>query len=337
MLLEDLCQLSGVSGNEDEVRNFICKEIEGNCDYKIDALGNIIAFKKGNKTPAKKLMIAAHMDEVGLIVTSIKADGTLRISPVGGIDAGVVIGRQVSVGEEKLIGVIGAKAVHNLTADEKKTAPTFSNLYVDIGATSKDEAQDYVKMGDVLTFKSDFIKFGNDRIKGKAIDDRAGCAIMIEMIKDELEYDTTFVFTVQEEIGTRGAKVSTFTVNPDFAIVLETTTAADIPIASEEKRVCEVGKGAVVSYMDRGTIYDRELYKLAFLLAEENDIPIQTKTMVAGGNDSGAIHLSNGGVRTIAISAPCRYLHSPSCVVKGSDLTACKELAKCLMSRICEL
>ena len=238
MLLEKLCQLSGVSGNEKEVREFICNEIDGSCEYQIDPLGNIIAFKKGKKVPDKKLMIAAHMDEVGLIVTSIKADGTLKISPVGGVDAGVVIGRQVLVGDEKLVGVIGAKAVHNLSAEEKKTASKFSKLYVDIGASNKEEAEKHVSMGDIITFKSEFIEFGNDKIKGKAIDDRAGCAIMIELIKGELEYDTTFVFTVQEEIGTRGAKVATYTVKPDFAIVLETTTAADIPVASEEKRVC---------------------------------------------------------------------------------------------------
>ena len=337
MLLEKLCQLSGVSGNEKEVREFICNEIDGSCEYEIDPLGNIIAFKKGKKAPDKKLMIAAHMDEVGLIVTSIKADGTLKISPVGGVDAGVVIGRQVLVGDEKLVGVIGAKAVHNLSAEEKKTAPKFSKLYVDIGASNKEEAEKHVSMGDIITFKSEFIEFGNDKIKGKAIDDRAGCAIMIELIKGELEYDITFVFTVQEEIGTRGAKVATYTVKPDFAIVLETTTAADIPVASEEKRVCELGGGAVVSYMDRATIYDRELYKLAFTVAAEKNIPIQTKTMVAGGNDSGAIHVSNGGVRTLAISAPCRYLHSPSCVVNGSDLIACRDLAKVLIAKICEL
>ena len=337
MLLEKLCQLSGVSGNEKEVREFICNEIDGSCEYQIDPLGNIIAFKKGKKVPDKKLMIAAHMDEVGLIVTSIKADGTLKISPVGGVDAGVVIGRQVLVGDEKLVGVIGAKAVHNLSAEEKKTASKFSKLYVDIGASNKEEAEKHVSMGDIITFKSEFIEFGNDKIKGKAIDDRAGCAIMIELIKGELEYDTTFVFTVQEEIGTRGAKVATYTVKPDFAIVLETTTAADIPVASEEKRVCQLGSGAVVSYMDRTTIYDRELYKLAFTVAAEKNISIQTKTMIAGGNDSGAIHVSNGGVRTLAISAPCRYLHSPSCVVNGNDLIACRDLAKVLIAKICEL
>ena len=334
MLLETLCGLSGISGNEKEVRDFIEEEIRDYCEMKTDPLGNLIAFKKGKKTPSKSLMLAAHMDEVGLIVTGFKGDGTLKVAAVGGVDAAVVLGRSVCVGEKKLPGVVGAKAVHNLSADEKKAAPSFDKLSVDIGAESKEEAQKHVSLGDTVTFQSDFVRMGDGFLKGRAIDDRAGCAILIELIKENLEYDTTFVFTVQEEIGTRGAKTASYTVNPDFAIVLETTTAADIDGVSGDKRVCELGKGAVVSYMDRSTVYDRELYKLAFEVAREQAIPVQTKTLVAGGNDSGSIHVSRGGVRTAAISAPCRYLHSPSCVVRESDLEACKNLARALMKRI---
>lgn len=334
MLLEKLCNLSGVSGNEREVRDFIIKEIADTCEYRIDALGNLIAFKKGKKVPSKKLMLAAHMDEVGFIVTSVQENGTLKIAPVGGMDASVALGRQIYCGDKKHVGVIGSKAVHNLSADERKTAPSFSKLYADIGADSKEEAEKLVSMGDTLTFKSDFVRFGNGRLKGKAIDDRAGCAILIELIKEDLEFDTTFVFTVQEEIGTRGAKTATYSVNPDFAIVLETTTAADIPSASGEKRICALEKGAVVSYMDRSSHYDRELYKLAFEAGEAEGIPVQTKSMVVGGNDSGSIHLSRGGVRTAAISLPCRYLHSASCVISEKDFDACKNLARALMKRI---
>ncbi|MGN0601264.1 MAG: M42 family peptidase, partial [Oscillospiraceae bacterium] len=161
-----------------------------------------------------------------------------------------------------------------------------------------------------------------------------GCAIMLEMINGELEYDTWFTFVVQEEIGLRGSTTAAYTVNPDFAVVLESTTAADIPSADGENKVCRLGKGPVVSFMDRHTVYDKELYRLAFGIAGDNNIPCQTKTLIAGGNDAGAIHVSRGGVRTAAISLPCRYLHSPSCVIDKDDLFNSYRLAKLLLDRI---
>ncbi len=335
--LKKLCELNGASGNEQTVRDYILDVIENKCDYHVDNLGNIIAFKKGDKATDKKLMIAAHMDEVGLIITSIKSDGALTVSAVGGVNPSVLIGRQVSVGTDNINGVIGAKAVHNLTADEKEKATSIDKLYIDIGAKDKLEAEKYVSLGDYVHFCPNYEKFGNGKIVSKALDDRVGCAIMLDLISKDLEYDIYFAFTVQEELGLRGAKTATFAIEPDFAIVLETTTASDIPDVSDEKRVCELGKGAVVSFMDRSTIYDKELYKIAFEVAKENDIPCQTKTMIAGGNDSGAIHVSGKGVRTLAISAPCRYLHSPSCVVQYSDLEACELLAEKLITRIYNL
>lgn len=332
--LKALCELNGVSGNEKEVRDYIIAEISGKCEFHVDNLGNVIAFKKGRKTPLKKLMISAHMDEVGMIVTFINSDGTLKISPVGGVDARVIFGRAVTVGSNKINGVIGSKAVHNLTAEEKDTAVKAEKLYIDIGALDKDDALNYVSLGDVVSFNAGFAEFGEGFIKSKAIDDRAGCAIMLDMIKSDLEYDTYFTFVTQEEIGLRGAKVAAFTVDPDFAIVLEATTAADIPDVADEKKVCRLGGGAVVSFMDRSTIYDKELYNLAFEIAKGSDISCQTKTMVAGGNDAGAIHISRGGVRTIAISVPCRYLHSPSCVIKKDDFVSVKKLAEKLATTI---
>ena len=332
--LKTLCCLNGVSGNEDEVRDYIISQIDGFCKYHVDNLGNIIVLKKGKNTPKNKVLISAHMDEVGMIVTYINSDGTLKISTVGGVDARAIFGRQVLVGAEKIVGVIGAKAVHNLTAEEKDQAVKADKLYVDIGAKDKAQAEKIVSLGDVISFKSDFIEFGDGFIKAKAIDDRAGCAIMIDLIRSELEFDTCFTFVTGEEIGLRGAKVASYTVDPDIAIVLETTTAADIPSASAEKQVCKLGNGAVVSFMDRATIYNKELYNLAFETAKENNIPCQTKTMVAGGNDSGAIHLSRGGVKTMAISVPCRYLHSPSSVIKKSDFEAVYILTKAVLPKV---
>ena len=336
-LLRELCLTDGISGNEDAVRDYIINKIKDVCEYSIDPLGSIICFKKGKKAPEKKLMICAHMDEVGFMVTYIRPDGTLSFDTVGGVDAAVVIGRQVRIGKDRISGVVGSTAVHNLSKDEREKAPSIDSLYIDIGAEDKAEAEKYVSLGDCVYFDSEFVDLGERRIKAKAIDDRAGCAMMIQMMHEELEYDTWFVFNVQEEIGLRGSTASAFTVAPDFAIVLESTTAADIDGASGAKRVCEVGKGAVVSFMDRSTMYDKELYRLAFDTAKKLGIPCQTKTMVAGGNDAGAIHKSGKGVRTIAVSLPCRYLHSPSSVIELADLDNSYTLVKNLAKGIAEL
>lgn len=335
--LEELCILDGISGDENDVREYICRSIEGKCEYSIDPLGNVIAFKKGAQKPVRKLMISAHMDEVGLIVTYICSDGTLKFGTVGGIDPRVLFGRRVWVGKKRYLGVIGGTAVHNLSEKQRESSPDISDMVIDIGCSCKEEAEKLVSQGDSVVFDSKFLKFGDGMIKAKAIDDRAGCAIMIEMINAGVEYDTWFTFVVQEEVGLRGSTTAAYTVAPDAAIVLESTTAADIPSSTEEKRVCEVGKGPVVSYMDRHTIYDKELYRAAFEEAKRIDIPCQTKSVIAGGNDAGAIHISRGGVKTAAISLPCRYLHSPSCVIAADDMLNAYKLVKALAERIHKL
>lgn len=333
--LRELCLLNGSSGDEARVSEYIMNNIHPDEMYT-DNLGNIIAFKKGKKTPTKKIMFAAHMDEVGFMITDITSDGFLRFGAVGGINPEVVIGRTVCL-ESGAKGVIGTKAIHQQSADERKKFPDIDSLFIDIGASTAAEAEKYAQRGSYAYFASDFFEFGDGYIKGKAIDDRAGCLIMMDMINGNPEYDAWYVFTVQEEIGTRGAKAAVNSVNPDIAIVLETTTACDIAGVSGAKKVCELGKGAVVSYMDRSTIYDRKLYQLAFETAKQNGIPVQTKTVIAGGNDSGAIHVGSGGVRTCAISVPCRYLHSPSCVIKKSDYEAVKALAEKMFPAVAEL
>ncbi|MGN0624137.1 MAG: M42 family metallopeptidase, partial [Oscillospiraceae bacterium] len=200
--LENLCLLDGISGDEGRVREYIISRIKDKVEYSVDNLGNVIAFVKGKRASDKKLMISAHMDEVGFIVTYINEDGTLKISPVGGIDPRVAFGRRVRVGEG-VHGVVGGKAVHNLTAEERKKAVTFDKMCVDIGVDSKDEAQKLVRLGDSVSFVSEFVSFGDGFIKGKAIDDRAGCAVMLALIDEGLEYDAYFAFVVQEEIGLR--------------------------------------------------------------------------------------------------------------------------------------
>ena len=222
--LEKLCSISGISGREKAVSEEIEQQIKGHCEYHYDNLGNLIAVKKGKNQANHKVMISAHMDEVGMIITSVTSDGMLRFAPVGGIDSRVLIGRSVLVGE-KMYGVIGTKAVHLQSPEERKTAVKSDDLFIDIGAIDKEDALKHISLGESVCFDSPFVSFGNGFLKGKAIDDRFGCALMIRMIQSDLEYDTTFVFCVQEEVGLRGAKAAAYTVNPDFAIVCEATTA----------------------------------------------------------------------------------------------------------------
>ena len=331
--LKELCLLNGISGDEKSVREYIISQIKDYVQsYTVDNLGNLIVFKKGKSSSDKKVLVSAHMDEVGLIATYINYDGTIKFDTVGGINPDVIIGRQVSV--NGLFGVVGTQAIHNIPQSQRGKEPNVQEMYVDIGTNSKEETLKYVSLGDSINFFSKYENFGNDYIKSKALDDRVGCAILIDLIKSNLEFDTYFTFVVQEEVGLRGSKVASYTVNPDYAIVLEGTTAGDIGGSVDEKKVCTIGDGAVVSFMDRRTIYDKELYRLCFDISKENNIPCQTKTMVAGGNDSGSIHISRGGVRTIAISVPCRYIHSGASVMALSDAHACESLAKILISRI---
>lgn len=318
-LLKELCEINGASGREENVREYILDKIRDKCSCTILPSGCIVAEYKGRKAPEKKLMISAHMDEVGLIITGINSDGTLAFNCVGGVEADAVIGRQVMT-ENGIYGSVGSKAVHNMTEDERKAPPKFDGLYIDIGAKDKAEAEKFIRPGDYAYYTCGYALSQDGYVRSKAIDDRAGCAVMIAMILEDIpEYDCTFTFVTQEEIGLRGARTAAFYAAPDFAIVLEATTAADIPLSEGDKRCCLLGKGPVVSYMDRSTVYDRKLFDLSQEIAKDNSISWQTKTLIAGGNDSGAIHISRSGVRTIAISVPCRYLHTPCCVIDEND------------------
>lgn len=334
-LLKELCLTNGISGDESTVRDIILAEIKKFAtDVKIDPLGNIIVFKKGKETPKNKLLISAHMDEVGFIVTEITSDGLIKFDEVGGIDRRVVLGDRVVIGKNKVNGVIMVKPIHLSKGDEQSAIPSYSDMYIDIGANSKEEAEKYINYGDSICFIS-FYQNNGETVMSKAIDDRAGCCMMIEMIKSELPYDMYFSFVVQEEVGLRGATTASFTVNPDFAIVLESTTACDVPGVEDTKQVCKVGSGAVVSFMDRRTIYDKTLVNLAFEIAEKNNYKVQYKKAVAGGNDAGAIQKSRNGVRTLALSIPCRYLHSPIGLISVKDYDDTYNIAFELAKTIC--
>lgn len=325
--LKDLCELDGASGDEYKVREYIISKIEGKCEFKVDPMGNILAFKKGKLPSKNKVMLSAHMDEVGFIVTYICDNGFIKFTNVGGIDPKVIEGRTVRFSESGIIGVVGNKAVHLCNNDEGSTVPSIEKLYIDIGAEDKAEAEKHVKIGDYAYFASDFVTFGDGKIKAKAIDDRFGCAVMLKMINDDITYDLNFAFLVQEEVGCRGAGPAVFSIRPDYAIVLEATTASDISGVSDENCVCKQKGGAVVSFMDRSTVYNRKMFKRAFEIADEKSIKIQPKTTVAGGNDAGTIHKSCEGVYTIAVSLPCRYIHSGSSVADQEDMIACYDLA----------
>jgi putative aminopeptidase FrvX len=331
--LKKLTQISGVSGFEELVSKEIISQIKDYCEVSVDNLGNVIAYKKGKTVSKNKVMVAAHMDEVGFIITGVTSDGMLLFTTVGGIESSVVIGRSVNVAD-KLAGVIGTKAMHMQSPKERETVVEIDKLYIDIGATDKEDALKHISLGCFGSFVGEYSEFGNNLIKAKAIDDRLGCAVLIELIKSEIEYDTYFAFCTQEEVGLRGSKVASYSINPDVALVIEATTASDISGVSDAKKVCKLNSGAVVPFMDKSTIYDKTLCQLAFSLAQKNGIPIQTKTMVAGGNDAGAISLSRGGVRTICISVPCRYIHSPFCVISKDDAKSVLTLSKLVLQEL---
>ena len=319
-LLKELCRLNGVSGAEDPVRNFIQTQAQPYADsLRSDALGNLIVFKRGKKSTGNKLLLAAHMDEVGVIVTRITEEGFLKFDFVGGVDRRVAIGKPVVLGENEIPGLIGLKAIHLVSREEEEKVPKTDALYIDIGAKDREEAEKLVPPGTYGSFVGPPQEFGQGFLKAKAIDDRIGCAIMLELLKEDLPLDVTVAFTAQEEVGTRGAFGTAFSVSPEVALVLETTTAADLPGVGGARRVCAPGKGPVISYMDGATIYDRDLFENLRRLAEEHGIPWQTKEYIAGGNDARTIQRSRSGVRVAALSAAVRYLHAPATVGSLAD------------------
>lgn len=328
-LISRLCSFDSVSGDERKVREFIISQIDGYCDWKTDALGNIIVFKKGKNKAVKKVMIDAHMDEVGIIITSVTSDGFLKFKTVGGIDTAALMFRQVTIGGE-LNGVIGGKPIHLINDAQRKKLPEKDSLYIDIGARSKEEALSLVRIGDCAVINGAF-EAVDGKIISKALDDRIGCALLITLLKEESEYDFYASFSVQEELGLRGAKTAAYAINPESAIVLEATTAADTAGVEEEKTVCKLGKGPAVSFMDGATVYDRNYYNAAL----NSNISCQPKAAVSGGNNSGVIHLSREGVRTVVISVPCRYIHSCSSVADINDCQNALKLSKYILNGIC--
>ncbi|GAB6174714.1 M42 family metallopeptidase [Paradesulfitobacterium aromaticivorans] len=318
MLLKKLSELNGASGAEKAVREALKEMISPYVDSVfVDKIGNLIAEKKG-RLQGPRVLLAAHMDEIALMVTDITGDGFLKFKPVGGIDARILVSKAVKI-NENITGVIGAKAIHLQKAGERHKALTYEQLYIDIGAKSRDEASQRVNLGDYAYFITSFAAFGDGLWKGKALDDRVGCAALVEILQNEYDFPIIAAFTVQEEIGLRGARVAAYHTEPDFAIVVETTVAADTLDRQENEWVTEVGKGPACSVMDRSTLYNPKLVRLVTELAAHKGIPLQLRRGGSGGNDAGRIHLSKSGVTTIALSVPCRYIHAPVSVISDKD------------------
>ncbi|MCH5210731.1 MAG: M42 family metallopeptidase [Oscillospiraceae bacterium] len=315
-LLEELTQVNSPSGNESDIRSFISSEVSPYCDdVTVDAMGNIIAHKKGK---GKKIMFAAHMDEIGIIVKSIDDKGFIRFSALGGLNVRNLVNLRVRFlnGTE---GVIGAQE------EAFKDKPALDKLFIDIGEKDKSEAEKKVNIGDAAVFEGGFSE-NNDIVISKALDNRAGCAIIIKALSEikDNENDLYFVFTVQEEVGLRGAKTAAFSINPDIAVAVDVTDTGDTPDAPA--MAVEMGKGAAIKVMDRSVICDPDVRVKMIETAKENKIPYQLEIMTDGGTDAGAIHLSRAGVKTGGISVPTRYIHSPSEMVSIGDIENCAKL-----------
>ncbi len=342
-LIKRLCAAYGPSGLEANVADVIRRELEGaGAEIKSDRMGNLIVpmhFGDRLAHDRKRIMVSAHMDEVGFMITEIKKEGYLGFDTVGGISDSVMAGRRVKVlcENEMLDGVIASKAIHHKDRKERQKPTKIDKLYIDIGAKDADEASALVRVGDFAAFESEAYEFGDGLIKARALDDRMGCAAMIESIYSlvrspaENNIDVYFCFTVREEIGLSGARIAAFEIRPDIAIVLETTAVGDIADSPDSKKVARLGEGVCVSLMDRSTIYDRELIDRALKVAKEKGIAAQVKKYVSGGNDAGSIHKTAEGVRTVALSVPTRYLHSASCVASLKDYESQKSLCEQLI------
>lgn len=327
-ILKKLTTLDGVSGEEGPVRDFIMSQIKDYVDDLIvDNMGNLIAYKKG-KGKGPKIMLDAHMDEVGLLVTQITSDGLLKFHTIGGIESRVLVGKRVRIGENGVPGIIGYKPIHLQEKNERSGAVDKKRLTIDIGAKDRQQAEDKVEIGDTVAFAYDPVEFGDNKLMAKALDDRVGCAVLIELLKGSYECDVYGCFTVQEEIGLKGAKTASFRVMPNVALILEGTTCYDVPDTKEQSMSTRCGNGPALTVMDRSVIVDRDLLNLIVDIAKSNNIPYQYKQTITGGTNAGRIQVNGTGVKVAAIAVPCRYIHTPVSVMDKNDFENMIRLSK---------
>ena len=339
-LLEKLCGIIAPTGCESNVSEYLETLLENSgVTLSRDSVGNLYAHKKGNGSSGLRIMVSAHMDEVGFYISGIDSDGLLSFSACGGITDSVLAGKSVCIAADDgdiVYGVISAKPVHLLSAKEREAYTPAPDLRIDIGASSREDAEKHVSVGAPGTFDSDFTFFGDgNMICGRAIDDRIGCAIMCDiingMIDREPDFDIWFAFTTREEIGFSGALHAAEHIKPDLAIVLESTAVSDLAGVPDQSKVAVAGNGPTVSFMDRGTIYRDEIFRFVLDTAEKRGIKMQPKRFVSGGNDAKYIHQTNGGTAALNISVPTRYLHSASCVIAKEDFRSAEKLVSALL------
>ncbi len=331
--LKTLCELPGTSGCEDAVCAYLKEQVQPYADeIRTDNLGNLMVLRKGRKANGQTLMLTAHMDEVGVICRGYTEDGCVKFGFVGNVDTRAVIGRRILF-EGDVLGVIGIKAVHLTTQSERRTMPKTKDLYIDIGCSGKEAAKKRVPLGTYGVFCSKSISFGDGMLKAKALDGRAGCAILLELLKEQPKQDTWFVFAAQEEVGQRGARCAAFALQPDLCLVVDGTMASDLADVDEHQQICQIRAGAVLSFMDRGTIYDTGICEALKNSAVQAGVRWQTRHSTDGQTDAGRIHLSRDGIRTGVISVPVRYVHSPACVAAEEDIEAVYQIVKEFLNR----
>ncbi len=325
-LLKNICSVVSPSGREEKVCNFILEEIKDYIDdYRIDALGNLIAHKKSDNPQAKKMMLAGHMDQIGMIITFIDEKGFLRFSNIGGLSPHTILHQRV-VFDNGTIGVVACE-----TLDDIKTM-AIEKMYIDIGAKNEEEAQKYVSVGDMCVYAAEPIVDGT-KVVSQALDDRIGCFIMIEALKKlkNPAFDCYFVFTVQEEVGLRGAKTSAYSVDPDYGIAFDVTLAYDTP--KSKPFPMKMGSGAAIKVKDASLLCHPQVIKHMEDRAKEKGIPYQLEILTAGGTDVGAIHVSRHGVPSGAISVVTRYVHSPCEMCSITDIDNCVDLTVAVLEK----
>lgn len=339
-LLEKLSNIPGISGFEDRVRDFMINELKDYVDeIKVDDLGNLIVIKKGEPN-GKKIMLAAHMDEIGLMVRFIDEKGFIKFSKIGGINDQMLLNQDVYIQSSKgnVPGVIGSKPPHKMKESEKKKILKYDHMFIDIGSSSKEETEKLISVGDPVIIKQDFAELRNSLVKGKALDDRVGCAVLIEVLKQAESKATIYgVGTVQEEVGLKGAKTSAFSINPDMALALDVTISGDHPGMKEEEAPSKAGEGPTIILTDasgRGLITPPQVKELLISVAEEEEIPYQLEVSEGGTTDATAIHLTRQGIPTGVISPPSRYIHTPVSVVSLKDLENTVKLVLAVLKRL---
>ena len=325
-LLKKLSLAFGPSGCEDYVKEIIENEIKdyipSGAQMYTDKIGNLIVHIPNEG--ATKLMVNAHMDEVGFMVTGILENGLLKFGTVGGIDTAVLSAKRV-ISESGIKGNIISKPIHLLSAQERESSPKIKDLSIDIGAQSKEEAEKITFVGDYFTFDSGYVEYGEGFVKCKALDDRLGCAIMCQVIKDiyneniKSEYDLYFAFTRREEISYSGAFGASMRIKPEYALVIESKAVGDLADASDTKSVSRLGEGVIISFADRGAIYDRDFVKHIKKICDEKGIKNQVNKYISGGNDSANIQRNALGSKVSVLSCASRYIHSPSDVIHLDD------------------